>query len=468
MRGEARAVVLAMALCGAAGQAAAQFQLPPAPGSAPPASGVPSAAAAVQPMPGRLTVQYGYGSESAIEYRRNRDLDRRVRDDSTIATPQINGFILYRPTNWLETTLEVIAEREIALKEERSVTLPSGEIQTAPKRRASLLIDQAFFRIHQATAPFEFSVGRKNYEDERHWLYDTSMDIASVAARLGRFRAEVWAGREALADLDLAPQKREPRDRIDTLITYLDYRFEDARVGAYMVNRHDRAGAEGHPRLFGVRAHGAPSDQLSYWGELATVRGKDELRRRFNGVGRDVGFTYRVTSIPWYPNVTVGYASGTGDATPDDERNSEFRQTGLHSNEHRFAGVSKFKVYGEALDPELSNLKILTSGFGFRPSANVSVDIVVHRYRLDEISDEVRNSALTALANQAGESKDVGKGLDIVVGVRRAFGIRRLGMDFRVGWFSPGRAFLRNEGTEDEPDLRRPQKAVAFITKIWW
>jgi alginate production protein len=130
--------------------------------------------------------------------------------------------------------------------------------------------------------------------------------------------------------------------------------------------------------------------------------------------------------------------------------------------------VSKFKVYGEALDPELSNLKILTSGFGFRPSANVSVDIVVHRYRLDEISDEVRNSALTALANQAGESKDVGKGLDIVVGVRRAFGIRRLGMDFRVGWFSPGRAYLRDEGTEDAPDLRRPQKAVAFITKIWW
>lgn len=457
--------MLAVALCCSAPHVAAQFQLP--------APAAPGAAPAVA-MPGRLTLQYGYGSESEIVYRRDRDLDRRLRDSSLVATPQINGYVLYRPTNWLETTLEMIAEKEIPLQEEDVVTLPSGERQVAQKRHASLLVDQAFFRIHEATAPFELALGRKNYEDERHWLYDTSMDIASVAYRQGRLRAELFAGREVLVDLDLAPNNREVRDRIDTTVLYLDYRLEDARLAAYMVDRHDRAGQEGRPRLFGVRAHGAPTDALSYWAELATVRGKDELARKFDARGGDVGFTYRILSVPWYPNVTVGYAAGSGDSNPDDNRNREFRQTGLQSNEHRFAGVSKFKTYGEALDPELSNLKILTAGFGFRPSANVSVDIVVHRYRLDELSDEVRNSALTALANQAfpddpsAQSKDVGKALDIIVGLRRVFGLRRLGIDLRLGWFEPGAAFRTNEGDEENPNIRKAQTAVAFIAKFWW
>jgi len=436
----------------------AQFQLPlPSPGGTP----------AVQ-LPSVLTYQYAYGSESKMEGRRNRDLDRRLRDSSLIATPQINGYVIYRPTRWLETTLEMIAEKEIPIEEQDRVTLPSGETQVAAKRRASLLVDQAFFTVREVIAPFEFSAGRKNYEDERHWLYDTSMDIASLAMRQGRFRAEVFAGREVLADLDLAPNKREPRDRTDTLIVYLDYRMEDVRLGAYTVNRHDRTRQEGHPRLFGVRAHGTPSDRLNYWGELAYVRGKDDASKKFDGRGFDIGFTYRFPGVAWNPNVTAGYASATGDASPDDNRNSEFRQSGLHSNEQRFAGVAKFKYYGEALDPELSNLKILTAGLGFRPAPTVSIDFVLHRYEFDELADEVRNSALTALANQAGQSKDVGKALDVIVGLRSLFGVRRLGIDLRLGWFFPGRAFVRNEGDEENPNLRRPEKAIAFVAKIWW
>jgi alginate production protein len=72
--------------------------------------------------------------------------------------------------------------------------------------------------------------------------------------------------------------------------------------------------------------------------------------------------------------------------------------------------------------------------------------------------------------NQVGShpSKDIGSGLDIVLGFRNLFGLRRLGLDLRGGVFFPGKAFLRNEGDDVNPILRRADKAVAVVGKIWW
>ena len=166
---------------------------------------------------------------------------------------------------------------------------------------------------------------------------------------------------------------------------------------------------------------------------------------------------------------TSFFAFGSGD-DPNTGTNTEFRQTGLQSNEARFAGVSEFKTYGEALDPELSNLKILTVGLGFRPAPDVSLDFVYHHYWLDELADEIRNSALTAQMNQVDTrlSKDVGNAFDVVLGVRSLFGVRRLGLDLRAGWFFPGSAFLRNDGDEVNPNLRDAEDGFGIVTKFWW
>jgi alginate production protein len=437
----------------------AQFQLPPQT-----RVGRPS-----RPETQFLKYQYSYGSESEITYRRNPDLNNRVRDDSLILTPQVNGTVVYRPTDWLVTTLEMILEWEIAAQEEKRITLPNGETQFAKKRRASLAVDQAFVTIKGFTAPFEFNVGRRNYEDERHWLYDTSMDIAAVSLKLGHIRAEALAGREVLWDLDLL--KKQERDRIDTYMLYADYRgIEDIKVAGYTVFRNDRAKEEGRPLLFGVSAQGMPSESFSFWTQLAFLRGSDERKKYISAHAFDVGGTYRFLRLPFYPSVTLGYAFATGDGNPDDDKNSEFRQTGLQSNEAKFAGISQFKVYGEALDPELSNLEILTAGLGFRPAQNFTVDLVYHRYRLDEIADEIRNSLLTAQMNQDDTllGKDMGNAIDIVLGFRNLFGVRRLGLDLRAGWFFPGKAFRIEEGDPDNPVFRHADKGNSIVAKFWW
>ena len=444
----------------------------PAPAApAPPGAGMfalPGAGAAPQ----RLSYQYSWGGEAEFLYRRNDDANNRVRDNSTLVKPQLNGIFVWRPTDWMETTIEAVLERELAWQEEDSVRLPNGTLQRGPVRPWSLLLDQGFVAFRQPGGMVSAAFGRRNYEDDRHWLYDTSMDMASVALRQGRFRAEFSLGREVWRDAEFLPKHHQQTDRIDTYLLYSEYRFASARLAAYQIIRDDRTPVlnEGRPRLFGFRLQGAPSPALSYWAEVARLAGQDEVRHAFKGKAFDIGATYRFPRLPFAPNFTFAYAAATGDANPNDRENHEFRQTGLQSNEHRYGGIAMFNIYGEVLAPELSNLKVNSVGIGFRPVATASLDFIYHYYRLHEISDENRNWLLTGLMNQVPgrESRDVGKALDVVLGLRNMFGIRRLGVDLRMGWFQPGAAFLRNDGTRRNPNLQTPDHAVAVVAKFFF
>jgi len=437
----------------------AQFARPPGPG----------VDFTVPELPQRLTYQYGYGSESPIRYRANSDLNQRVRDNLLVLTPQLNGYIVYRPTDWIEALLEVIAEWDYAALEEKVVTLPGGQTKFADKRYASLYADQAYVRIKGVTEPFEFIAGRRNFEDDRRWLYDLSLDAVTARLKLGYFHAEASIARPDLVNLDLI--KPVTKGRINYYMYYMEYRgIEDTRLAAYAIRHQDLDGTKARPLNLGARATGFATADLSYWGELAFLRGRDEFSRRFSGYAFDAGATYRFEGAALSPAVTLGYAYGTGNADHGGASNHEFRQTGLESNEWRFAGISRFKTYGEALDPALTNLGILTMGFGFRPAGTISVDLVYHRYRLSEIADGIPASAITARMNQVDTrlSKDVGSGLDVVVGVRELFGIRRLGLDLRTGWLFPGKAFLSYDGNGVNPGIRNPDPALAIVAKFWW
>ncbi len=446
----------------------AQFQLPPRPGETTREAEREGAA----PLLSDLTFAYAWGSDSEIAYRKNSDLNKAVRDNSTAFAPTVFGFVDYRPTAWLETRLEATFQMLVPVHEEVQVILPNGDITfPSQKTQTSLLIDQAYVTIKNITAPFEFTVGRRNFEDPRLWLYDTALDAFIVKLKLGDFQTEASVSRENLwGDLDAI--QNAPKGRVDNFIWYTEYRgIEDHRAAGYVIYRFDNAqpSAEGRPWFMGVRAYGRPSDAFNYWTELGIVRGTDELRQKLSGYGFDVGFTYRFPDLALSPNFTLGFAFGSGDGNPATEtRNTAFRQTGLQSNEGRFGGVTQFKYYGEALDPEVSNLEILTAGIGFRLLPNVFVDLVYHRYRLNRIGEELRGSPITALMNQGDTppSKDVGTEFDVILGFRNLFGLRRFGFEVRAGWFFPGSAFLRNDGTATNPIIRKPDNAVSVLAVI--
>jgi alginate production protein len=464
-------------------QLAGMFQLPPKPKPAPAAEPGGATEATAQPgtdteagsdtglirtptwqLPTTLTWQWGYGSESDVEYRRNPDLNNHIQDNFLIIVPEINAHVIYRPTDWVETTLELILQYEYAAQEQDILMLPDGEVQYAEERGASLLVDQAFITLGKISDPFQFSLGRRNYEDNRHWLYDASMDILMLQHKTKKFKTQLTFGREIFLNLD--PLKRQIKDRINTLMLYAEYRgIEDMQLGAYAIYRNDLDTNE-RPLLFGLRSLAFPSKNLNYWTELAYLDGHDELSRNFSAYAFDVGGTYRFLESRRQPNITLGYAFATGD-DPNSSSNNEFRQSGLQSNEARFAGVSEFRYYGEGLSPELSNLNILTVGVGFHPAYNMTLDLVYHKYRLDEIAEELRNSDITALMNQDDTrlSKDVGSGVDIVLGIRRVFGIKRLGLDIRAGWFFPGAAFRIEQ---EDGSFRDADGGSAIYVKVWY
>ncbi|MGI6657130.1 MAG: alginate export family protein [Desulfobulbus sp.] len=108
------------------------------------------------------------------------------------------------------------------------------------------------------------------------------------------------------------------------------------------------------------------------------------------------------------PSLTVGYALGSGDRKGGSV-NRTFRQSGLQDNTCRFNGVEDFQMYGEVLDPELSNIGITTLAVGIRPSARSSLDLVHHLYRQDVgVSGRLPGARIRARAT--GKSRDLGRG----------------------------------------------------------
>ncbi len=416
-------------------------------------------------VPKALSFEYSYGSSLETTYVKDLDLDTGLSDNSLIFLPSLSGAVTYRPTDWLETLLEATLEKPIVGHEEKSVLLPDGSIQSADPIPYSLLIDQAYLRLKPPSVPVQLTVGRVNFEDHRLWLYDAALDAVVLTLKPGDFQIDLSVSREDLLDLDLFTTV--PLGRTDNYFVYTEYRgIEDHKLNAYYFLRDGTSLGDGTQHFMGVRAHGMPSDIFRYWADLGFVRGTDENARDLLGYGFEVGGTYRFPDLPLQPSVTLGVAYGSGDKDPNDNKNDEYRQTGLQSNEARFGGVTQFVTYGETLDPELTNIQIYTAGLGFRPAPNAFVDLVYHHYRLNEIdpnTSEVFGSAITA--QLSGLSKDLGNALDIILGFRNLFGVRGLGVELRAGLFFPGDAFRRDNdgnGILNKADMGISALAVVF------
>ncbi|MBF8305745.1 MAG: alginate export porin [Acidobacteria bacterium] len=430
----------------------AQFQLPSAEGGQP----------STQQLQKYLPYQYFIGTDPEMVFRNNDDLDSRTKDKSIFWLPSLSGILTYRPYAWLETTVELQLEKEFRVHEEPQ--------PVATPRHSSFLLDQFNFTFKDFTAPFEISVGRKGYEDERRSLLDGSMDGVSVLLRQGRFTGLALLGRAARWSWDMSRHNVQAQDRINTFYSYGDYRVsEDAKLAGYYIIRSDRSGVEGAPHTVGARVFGTPSADVNYWADVAYQGGRDALGTQIQASAYDVGVTRRFFDLPLNPNFTLGWAMGTGDADPANNVNNAFQPTGLGSNERRFAGIRQFRAFGETFDPDLSNVKIQTVGFGIRPDPQVSIDLVWHGYRLHK-QHGIFQSSLTAEPGQVDGHlrRDLGTEWDLVLNFNNFLGVRRLFFDVRVGWFRPGKAYIKNDGTDEDPILRYPDKAVSGIIILQW
>jgi len=238
----------------------------------------------------------------------------------------------------------------------------------------------------------------------------------------------------------VGPENRQ-RDIRNLLLLATVFPSPEQEISVYWFDRNDDFrepngdARDFSPSYLGLHAHGERR-YWHYWLEAARARGRIEgvpLR----GHAVDVGVSV-FAPVWWKPTLTLGYAMASGDEDPFDGIQRTFRQTGLQLNKGKWNGVTNFRYYGELLRPELANLHIETYGFGFRPKRHTSIDLIYHRYRLDEpaasmVSDGIEDRRLNLVDTEIGQE------IDLVLGFEE---LQHWEFELDLGVFDPGEAFI--------------------------
>jgi hypothetical protein len=323
-----------------------------------------------------------------------------------------------------------------------------------------------------------FDVGRLDFEDDRRWWWDDELDAARIAYERETFEIALAAARELGPDHSDQSDVDPDDERVFRLIgegswewtpnhaveAFLLYQDDHSRTESLetVVDAEREDGSDGRLTWIGARLTGVFDFEtrgiLGYWLDTALVVGDEKVieyeelsrkqsqvedltRRDVRGWGLDAGVSWMLP-LAWEPRVYAGYAFGSGDSTPEAGDDHSYRQTGIATNEAGFGGVERFAVYGIALDPELSNLGILTIGAGLSLLRSSSLDLVYHHYQLAEPAFVLRDSRLDSVLD--GEHRKAGDGIDLVLAVEEW---ERFEFDLGVSAFRAGEAFGREKGT---------------------
>ena len=368
------------------------------------------------------SISYGARFELETESEINFDLDAGEDDDFHEAEPKLQAALAYEPNARLRVYTE------FTLSEKLIIESPDEE-----ESDLKLNLKQAYVTLRDIVDGITLSVGRQYMGDEREWLFDEELDGVTAYWRNEDLALEVAYRRQGLARRDLL--REEERKRPDFFIARGFHAIDDdSRVSPFVIYQDGHEGRTDEDLLFlGVQSYAELDNDIAVWADGATVLG-EARGRDVRGFGFDVGLVKTFRDLPLKPYLTAAAAFGSGDDGSGTD--TAFRQTSVQDNSDKFGGVTSLQYYGEVLDPELSNLGILTLGAGFRPSRRTSIDFVYHRYVQPRLQDDFRDVAIDE--DPDGEHRDIGNGFDIVFGFEE---IENLNVELVGGVFLPGSAF---------------------------
>lgn len=324
--------------------------------------------------------------------------------------------------------------------------------RTADLRQASLVasheieVQEAYLTAHRVGGlPLDVQVGRQRFRDGREWFYDEYMDAVRATVHAGALTLE-----GALSDGVLAgdPAGRDERDHRHLLASATARLGSSVKLGAFLIDRDDRSAADDDPRWSGATLDVKRDGGTRAWA-LGALRRGHRGATALGGWAADLGATV-AAAWPWQPSLTASYAFSSGDTVAGDGRDTRFRQTDLEDNSARAGGLRRLTYYGELLDPELSNLQVVTVGLGARPRRNLGLDLVAHRYIQTVLRASLPSSALDVAAS--GTDGRLGHEVDLALTLRSG----RLDLDLATGVFvaGPGIATPRRVAFFWRPQLR--------------
>jgi alginate production protein len=311
--------------------------------------------------------------------------------------------------------------------------------------------------------------GRLDFEDDRRWWWDDELDAVRLAwepaegVELGLALAQELLPERS--DRDYIEPEQEDVLRVLGFATWAwrtDQAFElfasyqnDHSPSQLGETQHEEREDDTDAELswLGARATGVRDlgerGLLGYWLDTGFVNGNErELLDRgevidgmapderiahhdISGWAFDVGASW-ILPFAYDPRLFAGYAHGS----------REYRQTDLQANEAGFGGVERFPSYGQLLDPELSNLSVVTAGVGMSLLRSSSLDLVYHFYQRDDPEQELRDEDLDATLDERHHG--LGHGVDLVLALEEW---ERLEFTFALAALRSGDAFVDRPGT---------------------
>ena len=403
--------------------------------------------------------------EADSQYRGNFSLTKDSRDDIFRLDHELQLELLYPLTEDTAIFLEGTASYEAE---------PYGEANPSKPKRAIERGQTWLFVGNLLQSNFSLQIGRQTLSDKRSWWWDQDLDAVRLHYDRRRLHAELTVAQE-MGNISTDPHQNKPEaDNVLRLLGNAAWLWtRDQRLDGFFLYQNDHSSRQSIGQLvkderedpsdaallwLGARASGELDldrfGDLNYWLDGAWVGGHERLldfkkdkkkkahlrvssltERDVSGWGLDTGLSWE-TKLPWRPTLTLSYAFGSGDRTPERGTDHSFRQTGLHDNKVRFGGVNRFRYYGELLDPELSNLHIWTAALGFRFWRSSSIEFLYHFYRQVYSAPFLRDSRLKA--DPEGKGQTIGQEWDMVIGLR---GWEHLEVEFSAGLFRAGSAY---------------------------
>ncbi len=371
----------------------------------------------------RLTDSLVAGGEVQwdLEWRKNHNLRNFRKRDRLIQEASAEVELSFRPDDqFFSFTKFRFGRKFVIFDEQRNFDF-----------NTRIDVNQAYFVLLDVPVDgVAIEVGRQKFDQGREWVMDDEIEGARLFLDLDRVLVEASVSKRFIDT-----SSREA-DVVNYLLAAHYDPWEGANLFLYGLHRE-------HGDLVDLdRTHVGLSfkslfaeDDGKVWVDFSYVWGsEDDLD--VEGYGFDVAGMYVFSEMDWEPSIYFDIAYGSGDDDLSDGKDSSFRQTGLNDNNDKFNGVTSFRYLGELVRPEVSNLIVMSTGFGFRPYRKTSVDVMFHHYRQVKASTTIRRSRLRL--DPQGVKTNLGWEVDIIVGLEAW---KPLEMEVVLAYFHPGSAF---------------------------
>ncbi len=278
-------------------------------------------------------------------------------------------------------------------------------------------------------------IGRTIFRDLRTWWYDNELDVIKIYKNetLLSWDASV-GGRVNDNRINIGDQRVGLEDSL-YFIFHMDYHYYFKKhIEFFAIYEKNKKENKNQLGWFGFRTYGNYRTNLNYWIDVGKIFTSDtylnNTKQLINGYALDLGSIYK--SDKFSLGLDLAYGSGG-------TNNNRYLQPKTSNNKTSILGNTRYRYYGEIVDPQLSNIQIYSIFAGSFLSQNTSIETAYHYYRQNEASIYLSNSRLQISPN--GKNRDIGHGIDIIFGQNHN---NKSGLQLVLSSFLGGNAFKKN------------------------